>query len=303
MPVEIDIAHVAKLARLELTDDETARLRSQLGQILEHAARVGEVAAADVRADRLADPSGQRATARTCPSRRCRSRRHCVTLPSATATVSACRGSRRRARERRALRPLRCASSPPSSPRARPRRAPSSPPRRRGSRPSTDETRRVPDADGAAGAERAEELDVYLSTGAPQSPVAGIPVALKDVLTTNGDPDDMRLEDPRDATFPRTTPPPGRVSPVPAPCSSARPTATSSRWARRTRTPRTGPCTTPGISTACPAARAAARPRPWRPARRSGPSAPTPGAACGSRRRSAASSGSSLRTGASVATG
>jgi aspartyl-tRNA(Asn)/glutamyl-tRNA(Gln) amidotransferase subunit C len=48
MPVEIDIAHVAKLARLELTDDETARLRAQLGQILEHAARVGEVAAADV---------------------------------------------------------------------------------------------------------------------------------------------------------------------------------------------------------------------------------------------------------------
>ena len=34
--------------------------------------------------------------------------------------------------------------------------------------------------------ERAEELDVYLSTGAPQSAVAGIPVGLKDVLTTNG---------------------------------------------------------------------------------------------------------------------
>jgi aspartyl-tRNA(Asn)/glutamyl-tRNA(Gln) amidotransferase subunit A len=34
--------------------------------------------------------------------------------------------------------------------------------------------------------ERAEELDAYLSTGAPQSAVAGIPVALKDVLTTNG---------------------------------------------------------------------------------------------------------------------
>ena len=31
MPVEIDIEHVAKLARMELTDDETARLRSQLG--------------------------------------------------------------------------------------------------------------------------------------------------------------------------------------------------------------------------------------------------------------------------------
>jgi len=34
--------------------------------------------------------------------------------------------------------------------------------------------------------ERAQELDAYLTTGAPQSGVAGIPVALKDVLTTNG---------------------------------------------------------------------------------------------------------------------
>ena len=48
MPVEIDIDHVAKLARLELTDDEKERLRAQLGAILEHAAAVGEVAADDV---------------------------------------------------------------------------------------------------------------------------------------------------------------------------------------------------------------------------------------------------------------
>jgi aspartyl-tRNA(Asn)/glutamyl-tRNA(Gln) amidotransferase subunit C len=48
MPVEIDIDHVARLARLELTDDEKAQLRTQLGQILEHAAKVGEVAAEDV---------------------------------------------------------------------------------------------------------------------------------------------------------------------------------------------------------------------------------------------------------------
>jgi aspartyl-tRNA(Asn)/glutamyl-tRNA(Gln) amidotransferase subunit C len=48
MPVEIDIDHVARLARLELTDEERARMRSQLGLILEHAAKVGEVAAADV---------------------------------------------------------------------------------------------------------------------------------------------------------------------------------------------------------------------------------------------------------------
>jgi len=48
MPVEIDIQHVAKLARLALTEDERAALATQLGQILEHAALVGEVAAADV---------------------------------------------------------------------------------------------------------------------------------------------------------------------------------------------------------------------------------------------------------------
>jgi aspartyl-tRNA(Asn)/glutamyl-tRNA(Gln) amidotransferase subunit C len=48
MPVEIDIEHVAKLARLDLGAEEIARLRTQLAQILEHAARVGEVAAADV---------------------------------------------------------------------------------------------------------------------------------------------------------------------------------------------------------------------------------------------------------------
>lgn len=48
MPVEIDIEHVAKLARLDLTDEEKVRLREQLGAILEAAAKVGEVAADDV---------------------------------------------------------------------------------------------------------------------------------------------------------------------------------------------------------------------------------------------------------------
>ena len=48
MPVDIDIDHVALLARLDLTDDEKQMLREQLGVILEAAARVGEVAADDV---------------------------------------------------------------------------------------------------------------------------------------------------------------------------------------------------------------------------------------------------------------
>ena len=48
MAVEIDIDHVARLARLDLTADEKIALRAQLGVILEHAAAVGEVAADDV---------------------------------------------------------------------------------------------------------------------------------------------------------------------------------------------------------------------------------------------------------------
>jgi aspartyl-tRNA(Asn)/glutamyl-tRNA(Gln) amidotransferase subunit C len=48
MAVEIDIDHVARLARLALSDEEKAMLAEQLPVILEHAARVGEVAAEDV---------------------------------------------------------------------------------------------------------------------------------------------------------------------------------------------------------------------------------------------------------------
>jgi aspartyl-tRNA(Asn)/glutamyl-tRNA(Gln) amidotransferase subunit C len=56
MPVEIDIEHVARLARLELDDEEKARLRDQLSLILEHAANVGEVAAEDVQPTASAIP-------------------------------------------------------------------------------------------------------------------------------------------------------------------------------------------------------------------------------------------------------
>jgi len=57
MPVEIDIDHVALLARLDLTDEERAQLTTQLGAILEHAAKVGEVAAADVTPTASPNPS------------------------------------------------------------------------------------------------------------------------------------------------------------------------------------------------------------------------------------------------------
>lgn len=40
MPVDIDIAHVARLARLELAPEDLERYRTQLRIILEHAAKV-----------------------------------------------------------------------------------------------------------------------------------------------------------------------------------------------------------------------------------------------------------------------
>jgi len=46
--VDIDLEHVARLARLALTEEERARFGPQLEVILEHARTVGEVAADDV---------------------------------------------------------------------------------------------------------------------------------------------------------------------------------------------------------------------------------------------------------------
>lgn len=48
MPIDIDIAHVARLARLDLTPDRLDEYRRQLGVILEHAARVQAVDTAGV---------------------------------------------------------------------------------------------------------------------------------------------------------------------------------------------------------------------------------------------------------------
>ena len=48
VPVEIDIAYVARLARIGLTGEELDRYGRQLGTILEHAAKVQEAAGDDV---------------------------------------------------------------------------------------------------------------------------------------------------------------------------------------------------------------------------------------------------------------
>ncbi len=48
MPIEIDVAHVARLARLELDDEELEHYGAQLGVILDHAAQVQSIETGDV---------------------------------------------------------------------------------------------------------------------------------------------------------------------------------------------------------------------------------------------------------------
>ena len=43
MPIDIDIAHVARLARLGLSDEALAHYQDQLGVILDHAAQIQRI--------------------------------------------------------------------------------------------------------------------------------------------------------------------------------------------------------------------------------------------------------------------
>ena len=45
---DLDVAYVAKLARLHLTDEETALFQTQLGHVLEYASKLSEVDVSDV---------------------------------------------------------------------------------------------------------------------------------------------------------------------------------------------------------------------------------------------------------------
>ena len=157
----------------------------QLGAILEHAARVGEVAADDVPPTAWADPAVQRlprgrSRAGSQPGRRARERAR-----GRTSAGSRCRGSSRRARER-GLRPHRRPSSPRS---CEPARCP--PPQL-----TESSLRRVDAVDGDVKAiltptpevarERPRRSTTTRRPARPSRRVAGIPIALKDVLATNG---------------------------------------------------------------------------------------------------------------------
>jgi aspartyl-tRNA(Asn)/glutamyl-tRNA(Gln) amidotransferase subunit C len=55
-PSDIDVGYVAKLARLNLTDEETQLFQKQLGDVLRYAAKLGEVDVSQVEAAAHAVP-------------------------------------------------------------------------------------------------------------------------------------------------------------------------------------------------------------------------------------------------------
>ena len=85
-----EVLHVARLARLALTDEEVERLGAQLNAILEAVGKVSELDLEDV------EPTPTRSTSSTCGPRtsratRCPSRKRWPTRPTARPASSGCR--------------------------------------------------------------------------------------------------------------------------------------------------------------------------------------------------------------------
>ena len=122
----------------------------------------------------------------------------------------------------------------------------------------------------------ARDVDARRAAGDELHPLAGVPIAVKDIVVTRGMPTTAGSKilegwlPPYDATV-TTRLRDGRLCP-----SSARRTWTSSPWGRAPSTPPTATRTTRGTSTGSPGGPAVARPPPSPPTRRRSPSARTP---------------------------
>ena len=284
------VAHLANLARIALTEEEIEHLTAELGQIMHAVEKVSEVATPDVPPTShpiplqnvfRADVVGETLT---------------VEQALAGAPEPDGRGSRVGDPGGGAVSDDLIRLSAAELARAH---------RRRATCLSVEATQahldRIAAVDGDVHAflhvegeralETAADIDRRRAAGEALGPLAGVPIAIKDVLVTTDMPSTSGFAHPRGLD------PAVRRDRRCAGCArrawsrSARPTWTSSRWARRPSTPRTVRPTTRGTSSASPAAPAAARRQPSPPSRRRWRSAATRAARSASPRTSPAPSG------------
>ena len=265
--------------------------------MLDHAADVEALDLGDVPPTAHPYPAAQRPAPRRGPARASTATRCWPRRPRPRTAASRCRRSWARRRERRRHRDRRRASPPPSAPGsgrpasvveehlARDRRARRRAPRlqpRAGRRGPGRGRRDRPAGRGGRGPGSARRR-ARRPQGQPLHP---------------GHPHHLLVADPRGLAAALRRHRRRRGCARPAPSSSARPTSTSSPWARRPRTPPSGPTRNPHDPTTG-AGRVERRQRRGggRRLRRRSRSAPTPAARSASRPRCAAWSGSSRPTG------
>ena len=218
------VLHVARLARLELTDEEVERFGGELSKVLDYIETISELDLDDVRRPRTSSPS-RTCCAPTSRGRRCRPRSRSRARPTRRRAASA---SRARGELMTEILDLTAAAGGGAHPR-----------RRRSTPPSLARLPR------ARGRRRAQRLHLGRRRGAARRPPAARSAASRSRSRTcshQGRAEPGRLEDPRG--LPAAVHGDGGRAARPAPARRcwARPTRTSSRWAPRTRTPPTGRC-------------------------------------------------------------
>ena len=174
------VLHVARLARLRLTDAEVERMTGELSSVLDHIEKIGELDLDGVDADL----ARRRARERPAPRR---------AAPQPAARGGARRGAGQRRRrlprpEPRRMSDVRSTSPPPLRPSA--------------SAPASSRRGELFDAyrERAAG----DELNAFLwvadgeaPEAAADAPLGGVPLAVKDLFCVEGVPSAAALEDPR----------------------------------------------------------------------------------------------------------